>query len=125
MKREEIQNGETIYDRYKNERQPTRDLPIYEYRQQILSEIQKNVIVVLEGATGCGKTTQVPQYILDDHAERNLYCNIIVAQPRRIAAASNARRVCRERNWRLGSIVGYQVSPSWLNNVETIFYIFF
>lgn len=60
-------------------------------------------------ATGCGKTTKVPQFILDEYREKGLFCNIVVAQPRRIAASSNAKRVCKERGWPCGSLVGYQV----------------
>ena len=61
------------------------------------------------GATGSGKTTQVPQYILDHYIRQKRYCNIIVTQPRRIAAISIAKRVCHERSWEVGGIVGYQV----------------
>ena len=64
---------------------------------------------MIEGETGCGKTTQVPQYILDHYAAQGRYCNIVVTQPRRIAAISIARRVCAERQWHLGRICGYQV----------------
>lgn len=85
-------------------------MPIVEYREKILDAIEKNTVVVVEGPTGCGKTTQVPQYILDKSRCDNRYCNIIVAQPRRIAASSNAKRVSRERNWELGTVVGYQVN---------------
>lgn len=66
-------------------------------------------MTVIQGSTGSGKTTQVPQYILANCAEKRQYCNIIVTQPRRIAAMSIARRVCAERNWDLGTICGYQV----------------
>lgn len=66
-------------------------------------------MVVLRGPTGCGKTTKVPQFILDEYRKKKLFCNIVVAQPRRIAAASNAKRVCAERGWDVGTIVGYQV----------------
>ena len=66
-------------------------------------------MTVIEGETGCGKTTQVPQYILDYYASQGRYCNIIVTQPRRIAAISIARRVCAERDWQLGRFCGYQV----------------
>lgn len=59
--------------------------------------------------TGCGKTTRVPQFILDEYKEKGLFCNIVVAQPRRIAASSNAKRVCKERGWPCGTLVGYQV----------------
>lgn len=57
----------------------------------------------------CPQTTQVPQYIFDDCTVRNEHCNIIVTQPRRIAAMTIAQRVSNERNLRLGQLVGYQV----------------
>ena len=41
---------------------------------------------MVSGETGCGKTTQVPQFVLDDHARKNKFVNIVVTQPRRIAA---------------------------------------
>lgn len=47
--------------------------------------------------------------ILDEAKENGRPCNIIVTQPRRIAARSIAEQVCRERNWELGQLVGYQV----------------
>lgn len=68
-----------------------------------------NEVLIIQGPTGCGKTTQVPQFILDDCRSRNQLCNIIVTQPRRIAAISVAHRVCEERNWGLGTVCGYQV----------------
>lgn len=67
-------------------------------------------VVVIQGATGCGKTTQVPQYIMDKYAEEQRHCNIVVTQPRRIAAITIANRVCQERRWSVGDLVGYQVS---------------
>lgn len=48
--------------------------------------------------------------ILDEAKEKNKPCNIVVTQPRRIAARSIAEQVCREREWDLGTLVGYQVS---------------
>ena len=64
---------------------------------------------MIQGETGSGKTTQVAQYILDHYASEHKYCNIIVTQPRRIAAISIARRVCQERGWQVGTVCGYQV----------------
>lgn len=92
-------------------------LPIADSRKSILYAIQMNTVVVLQGSTGCGKTTQVPQYILDEAFAKEQYCNIIVAQPRRIAASSNAKRVCNERGWKVGTVVGYQVKQ------RNIFYL--
>ncbi|XP_061390701.1 probable ATP-dependent RNA helicase spindle-E [Musca vetustissima] len=55
------------------------------------------------------KKNQVPQYILDDAYRRRQYCKIVCTQPRRIAAISIAKRVCNERNWQEGTVVGYKV----------------
>jgi ATP-dependent RNA helicase TDRD9 len=67
------------------------------------------IVFVFNKKKGCGKTTQVPQYILEDYTLQKKYCNIIVTQPRRIAAISVAKRVCFERGWRLGGLCGYQI----------------
>ncbi|XP_075146643.1 tudor domain containing 9 protein spindle E [Haematobia irritans] len=98
-----------IYDRYTFDMNRNESLPIFDKRDEIVEMIRTNPVVVLEGDTGCGKTTQVPQYILDDAYSRREYCKIVCTQPRRIAAISIARRVCQERKWQEGSLVGYQV----------------
>lgn len=85
------------------------ELPIREYEEQILKTIDVHRVLIIEGATGCGKTTQVPQYIADDCALKGKPFNIVVTQPRRIAATSIANRVATERGWPLPSIVGYQI----------------
>ncbi len=84
-----------------------RSLAVTKKRSEILEAIAKNPAVVVHGHTGCGKTTQIPQFILDDARDRNKFVNIVVTQPRRIAAASVAKRVARERGWQLGGLVGY------------------
>ena len=65
--------------------------------------------MIIHGATGSGKSTQLPQYILDHYIQRSAYCNIVVTQPRKIGASSIARWISRERAWTLGGLVGYQV----------------
>ncbi|KYN35997.1 putative ATP-dependent RNA helicase spindle-E [Trachymyrmex septentrionalis] len=85
------------------------DLSILSMRDKIISIIETNSVIIIQGPTGCGKTTQIPQFILDANIKKRLNCNIIVTQPRRIAAISIAKRVSQEGNWRLGSLVGYQV----------------
>jgi len=86
-------------------------LPIFEKKEHILEQIQKNRVVVLSGGTGCGKSTQVPQYLLDSLAldSRGSKCNIIVTQPRRLAALSLASTVAGYRGEEVGESVGYQV----------------
>lgn len=85
------------------------NLPILEYKTQIVDTVDAHNIVIIQGNTGCGKSTQVPQYILGEHARQGISCNIVVTQPRRIAAISVSQRVCDERGWHLGSVCGYKV----------------
>lgn len=86
-------------------------LPIHNSRDHIIHVIKTNPVVLIRGETGCGKTTQVPQFILDGMiAEgKGADCNIIVTQPRRISAVSIAERVAMERNENLGLSTGYSV----------------
>uniref|UniRef100_A0A672PSX3 Helicase ATP-binding domain-containing protein n=1 Tax=Sinocyclocheilus grahami TaxID=75366 RepID=A0A672PSX3_SINGR len=57
-------------------------LPVKNFKEQIMSTIHDNPVVIIQGATGCGKTTQIPQYILDEfiQAGRASECNIVVTQ---------------------------------------------
>lgn len=98
-----------IYRTYNFAHRPKTDLPILSMKDKIVSTIASNSVVIIRGSTGCGKTTQVPQFILDSEFQKNQHCNIIVTQPRRIAAISIAKRVSREREWPVGTLVGYQI----------------
>lgn len=62
---------------------------------------------------------QVPQFILDEAFCRRERCNVIVTQPRRIAARSIAARVCSEQKWELGTLVGYQVGLKTVSSEDT------
>ncbi|EDW58749.2 uncharacterized protein Dvir_GJ18398 [Drosophila virilis] len=86
-------------------------LPIAAMRSEIMTAINENPVVIIRGNTGCGKTTQIAQYILDDYitSGQGGYANIYVTQPRRISAISVAERVARERCEQLGDTVGYSV----------------
>ncbi|XP_031619138.1 probable ATP-dependent RNA helicase spindle-E [Contarinia nasturtii] len=107
---EEAQNDE-VYSRYKFEQrsQDATHLPVWASKTKILEKIAEYPSVVIEGSTGCGKSTQIPQMILDEARNNQKACNIIVTQPRRIAARSLAERVADERGWELGKLVGYQI----------------
>ncbi|RZC41255.1 ATP-dependent RNA helicase DHX30, partial [Asbolus verrucosus] len=88
-------------------------LPISEYKQQFINLLKHNRIVIVQGEPGCGKSTRIPQYVLEAWAQDGLlegeHCCLAVTQPRRIAAISLADRVSSERDERCGHIVGYQV----------------
>ncbi|XP_014216687.2 putative ATP-dependent RNA helicase DHX30 [Copidosoma floridanum] len=87
------------------------DLPIFRYKSEILRELEENQALVIKGDTGCGKTTQVPQFIIDNMTEKGIgsNCNMVVTQPRRISAISLAERVAFERYEHIGDVIGYQV----------------
>ena len=87
-------------------------LPIFTKSQELLHHIQRNDVTICMAATGSGKTTQIPQIILDDYIDRGqgAHCNIICTQPRRLAALSVADRVAKERGEVVGSgSIGYSV----------------
>ena len=78
-------------------------LPIFEYKEQLLDAFSKYQTLVIVGDTGSGKTTQIPQYLLNLKDFR-----IGITQPRRIAALSAAKRVAQELKSGLGDLVGYR-----------------
>lgn len=87
------------------------ELPMNQHKAKVLELISQNPYSIIVGATGSGKTTQVPQILLEDATINGTggACNIICTQPRRIAATSVARRVAEERAELLQESVGYHV----------------
>nr|DAD35473.1 TPA_asm: hypothetical protein HUJ06_006113 [Nelumbo nucifera] len=98
-----------------------RSLPAYKERDALLNAISQNQVVVISGETGCGKTTQLPQYILESEidASRGAFCSIICTQPRRISAMSVSERVAAERGEKLGESVGYKVRLEGMKGRDT------
>ena len=84
-----------------------RDLPIYELESALIGALQGSGRVVVQAPTGSGKSTQLPQMMLRhgllDGGE------VVVLQPRRLAARMLARRVAEEVGVALGDVVGYQI----------------
>ncbi len=80
------------------------ELPVSAAREELARVISENQVVIVAGATGSGKTTQLPKICLELGRER-----IGHTQPRRIAARSIAERISEELNVELGTVVGYQV----------------
>ncbi|KAL3874648.1 hypothetical protein ACJMK2_037630 [Sinanodonta woodiana] len=103
------ENATEVYRQYDFSHAYDGKLPISHFKDEVVNTIESNQVTIIQGATGSGKTTQVPQFILDHYVEQGKYCNIVVTQPRRIAAISIARRVCHERSWNMGTVCGYQV----------------
>lgn len=82
-------------------------LPIYEIQDELIAAVRAEGRVVVQAPTGSGKSTQIPQMLLDAGLARD--GEVVVLQPRRLAARMLARRVAGERGGRLGGEVGYQV----------------
>ncbi len=68
-------------------------------------------VIVVSGETGCGKSTQIPQFLLDQGIRegRGSVTNVVCTQPRRISAVGLARRVATERGEPVGRTVGYRI----------------
>ncbi|KAM8884775.1 putative ATP-dependent RNA helicase DHX57 isoform 1-T2 [Synchiropus picturatus] len=96
-------------------------LPAWSEQDNILDLLQSSQVLVVSGMTGCGKTTQIPQFILDASLSGPAcdVANIICTQPRRISAISVAQRVAQERAENLGKSVGYQIRLESVQSVAT------
>ena len=100
---------------YQSMRRQRDTLPIASFRDQIISTLESSQVMVLSGETGCGKSTQLPSFILEDQLARGNPCKIFVTEPRRISAISLAQRVSQELGDAPGSmgtnssLVGYSI----------------
>lgn len=84
---------------------PDENLPVRLRQDDILKQIATNDVLIIIAETGSGKTTQIPQLILENQKDSS----ILITQPRRVAAISVAKRVAEERGCALGEQVGYAV----------------
>ncbi|XP_039761529.1 probable ATP-dependent RNA helicase DHX35 [Pararge aegeria] len=88
-------------------------LPVFQYRNHILYLLEKYQTLILIGETGCGKSTQVPQYLYE------IGHKVCVTQPRVAAAFTLASRVADERGELLGEQVGYAAAMTSMRTVDT------
>ena len=86
-------------------------LPAWAIKDQLVDVVNKNQVTIISGATGSGKSTQSPQFVLDDMIQKNLggVANIVVTQPRRVSALGLADRVSDERCAAVGDEIGYAI----------------
>ncbi|OQV14842.1 putative ATP-dependent RNA helicase DHX35 [Hypsibius exemplaris] len=94
-------------------------LPIFKSRNSILYLLEKHQTVVVVGETGSGKTTQIPQYLLEAGWCKSPGMRIGITQPRRVAAITISQRVAEERGAPLGREVGYVVRFDDCSSPET------
>lgn len=135
------QQQESQPERTEAESEPEEDsepLPVTLFKDELMKAVRASQVLVCTGETGSGKTTQIPQYLLElvrerdadddgdnhndsDGKEAQLAVGsrkipsaprkliVAVTQPRRVAATSVARRVADERGCHLGEEVGYSI----------------
>ncbi len=90
-------------------------LPMWGFKDQVLATIDRHQVVIVCGETGCGKSTQVPSFILEHELSQGKPCKVYCTEPRRISAISLARRVSEELGERKGdlgtsrSLVGFAI----------------
>ncbi|KAI3342568.1 ATP dependent RNA helicase [Ustulina deusta] len=100
-------------------------LPMWQFRHQVLETVEHEQIVIVCGETGCGKSTQVPSFLLEHQLSLGRPCKIYCTEPRRISAISLARRVSEELGEGRGdlgtarSLVGYSIRLESNTSKET------
>ncbi|GMF17023.1 unnamed protein product [Phytophthora lilii] len=105
-------------------------LPVFAHREEILQNVEDNQLTIIQGETGCGKSTSVPQFLYDswarDRAASERPVNIYVTQPRRIAAIELANTVARMRegnefdeDGQVGKVIGYRIGQKQMTSSKT------
>ena len=94
-----------------------RDLPIFELEPALVAALARDARVVLQAPTGSGKSTQVPQMLLDNGLLGE--GEVVILQPRRLATRMLAARVAQERGCRLGEEVGFQIRFDKVTSAKT------
>lgn len=88
-------------------------LPIAAFKRQIVDAVVGNPVVIITAQTGAGKSTQVPQFLLEEGY------SIVVTQPRRLAARTVAARVAEEVGSEFGGLVGFRTAYERQDSLET------
>jgi len=93
-------------------------LPAAHYRQAVCNLLKQHQIVLISGETGCGKSTQIPQFLLDEPSIGPTCC-MAITQPRRISAVAVAERIASERSEEVGRTIGYNIRLDSARNAST------
>jgi ATP-dependent RNA helicase DHX29 len=111
--------------RYQKMLQSRMQLPMWNFRQQVVEAVDREQVVIVCGETGCGKSTQVPSFLLEHQLSLGKPCKLYCTEPRRISAISLARRVSEELGENKNdigtsrSLVGYSIRLEANTSKET------
>jgi len=111
--------GQPYSAKYQQLLSKRQQLPVYAFKSELEQKVADNQIVIVEGETGSGKTTQIPQFLLPMLAvpgQKAVACT----QPRRVAAISIAKRVAEEMDVDIGQQVGYTIRFEDFTSSDTI-----
>ena len=89
------------------------NLPISTFESKIIESVNNNAVTIISADTGSGKSTQVPQYLFNAGYE------VVVTEPRRVAACSLAQRVAEEMEDAVGNTVGYRTAFERMDSENT------
>ncbi|TVU22437.1 hypothetical protein EJB05_32131 [Eragrostis curvula] len=94
-------------------RPPRPPLAVEALRDKIVEKVKANRVTLIVGETGCGKSSLVPQYLLEENMEP-----VLCTQPRRFAVVAIARAIAESRNWELGEEIGYHIGHSNVSDLN-------
>ena len=124
-KQQQRRRQQHVFDRNQNQN----ELPIQKHEREILYLLERHQVVIIIGQTGCGKTTQICQYLRKAKWTIPGEKMVCVTQPRRASAQTVAMRVCEEifasnsssssQRWCLGGTVGVSVRFETMKSSET------
>ena len=119
--KKELDTKRSKDETYKKLLAQRKQLPAYQRGSSVVKAIRERRVVVVSADTGAGKTTQVPQLVLDDCIDRGegARCSLVVTQPRRISAVGVAQRVAEERAEKIGKTVGYSIRGEAKRSTDT------
>ncbi|KAK9904571.1 hypothetical protein M0R45_000593 [Rubus argutus] len=115
--------GKPYSQRYYEILEKRKTLPVWHQKDEFFQALKKSQSLILVGETGSGKTTQIPQFVLEavdressDKSRKMIACT----QPRRVAAMSVSRRVAEEMDVTIGEEVGYSIRFEDCSSARTV-----
>ncbi|KAI9848422.1 MAG: hypothetical protein M1837_000217 [Sclerophora amabilis] len=109
---QDMWRGRSLTEKYQQMLKTRMQLPIWAFKDELMSVIDREQVVIICGETGCGKSTQVPSFLLEHELLKGQDCKVYCTQPRRISAITLAQRVAQELAQEVGtpsSLVGYAI----------------
>ncbi|GLT43098.1 hypothetical protein SLA2020_170700 [Shorea laevis] len=117
-------NGKPYSPRYYEILEKRKTLPVWQQREEFLQVLNANQTLILVGETGSGKTTQIPQFVLEavevELPDKRRKWMVACTQPRRVAAMSVSRRVAEEMDVSIGEEVGYSIRFEDCSSAKTV-----